>query len=139
MNGFTTPKRLAIGVVGLGRIGRQHALNALHHVPRTTVLAACSPMPADLEWGEEHLVPYGVRLYKTFEEMLQHEGLQALLIASTTVVHYEQVIGGMEKGLHVLVGMYVEVVLGSMADLSRETFGDEFRTEPQDLGTPKAT
>lgn len=99
------PVRLAIGVVGLGRIGRQHALNALHYVPRTTVLAACSPAPADLAWAEEHLVPHGVKLYANFEELLEHQGLQALLIASTTVVHHEQVIAGMANGLHVLVGM----------------------------------
>lgn len=60
-------------------------------------------MPADLEWAREHL--HGVKLYETFEELLQHQGLEALLIASTTVVHYEQVIAGMQKGLHVLVGM----------------------------------
>jgi myo-inositol 2-dehydrogenase/D-chiro-inositol 1-dehydrogenase len=104
------PKRLAIGVVGLGRIGRQHALNALHSVPRTQLLSACSPAPADLEWAQEHLVPYGVKIYSNFEEMLEHQGLEALLIASTTVVHHEQVIAGMKKDLHVLVG----------------TFGDDF-------------
>lgn len=111
------PKQLAIGVVGLGRIGRQHALNALHSVHRTTVLAACSPAPGDLIWAEAHLAPYGVKLYSTFEEMLQHQGLEALLIASTTVVHYEQVMAGMEKGLHVLVGM-LRKSCGSMMNSS---------------------
>lgn len=100
------PKSLAIGVVGLGRIGRQHALNALHFVPRTKLLCACSPMPADQKWAQEHLVPYGVDVYTTFEEMLKHTGLEAILIASTTVVHYEQVIEGMKKGFHVLVVMF---------------------------------
>ena len=85
------PKQLAIGVVGLGRIGRQHALNALHYVPRTKLLCACSPMDQDIEWAEEHLVPYGVKIYPSFDEMLQHPGLEALLIASTTKVHYEPV------------------------------------------------
>ncbi|PIB00727.1 putative oxidoreductase [Cercospora beticola] len=97
------PKRLAIGVVGLGRIGRQHALNALHYVPRTHLLCACSPMDADHEWANEHLVPYGVKIYRSFDDMIQHQGLEALLIASTTVVHYEHVIAGIEKGLHILV------------------------------------
>ncbi|KXT07252.1 hypothetical protein AC578_2345 [Pseudocercospora eumusae] len=96
------PEQLAIGVVGLGRIGRQHALNALHYVPRTKLLCACSPMDQDIEWAEAHLVPYGVKIYRSFDEMLQHSGLAALLIASTTKVHYEQVVAGVEKGLHVL-------------------------------------
>lgn len=102
-NQTSQPKRLAIGVVGLGRIGRQHALNALHYVPRTKLVCACSPMDQDIEWAEKNIVPYGVKVYRSFDEMLSQPGLEALLIASTTKVHYEQVIAGMEKGLHVLV------------------------------------
>ncbi|KAF2159201.1 hypothetical protein M409DRAFT_61022 [Zasmidium cellare ATCC 36951] len=97
------PKRLAIGVVGLGRIGRQHALNALHYVPRTKLVCACSPMDQDIEWADKNLIPYGVKVYRSFEEMVQQSGLEAILIASTTKVHYEQVVAGIEKGLHVLV------------------------------------
>lgn len=97
------PKRLAIGVVGLGRIGRQHALNALHYVPRTHLFCACSPMDADIEWAQNHLVPYGVAIYRTLDEMINHQGLEALLIASTTKVHFEQVVAGIQHGLHVLV------------------------------------
>lgn len=60
-------------------------------------------MDHDIEWAQQHLVPYGVTVYRTFDEMLRHAGLEALLIASTTVVHKEQVIAGMRHGLHVLV------------------------------------
>ncbi|KAM3421969.1 Inositol 2-dehydrogenase [Cercospora zeina] len=102
-SGRSQPKRLAIGVVGLGRIGRQHALNALHHVLRTELLCACSPMDGDQEWAAQHLEPYGVKIYQSFDDMIQHERLEALLIASTTVVHCEQVIAGIEKGLNILV------------------------------------
>ncbi|KAI5364656.1 Putative gfo/Idh/MocA-like oxidoreductase, NAD(P)-binding domain superfamily [Septoria linicola] len=83
------PRRLAIGVVGLGRIGRQHALIALHHVPRTDLLCACSPMDADHDWAEQNLVPYGVKIYRSLDEMLAHPGIKALLVASATKVHYE--------------------------------------------------
>ncbi|KAH9822898.1 nad-binding rossmann fold oxidoreductase family protein [Teratosphaeria destructans] len=96
------PKRLAIGVVGLGRIGKVHARNALHYVHRTKLICACSVVEAEIEWAQHHLVPYGVAIYRTFEEMLQHPGLEALLIASTTKVHCEQVVAGIQKGLHVL-------------------------------------
>jgi myo-inositol 2-dehydrogenase / D-chiro-inositol 1-dehydrogenase len=73
-------------------------------------------MDADIAWAEEHLVPYGVAVYRTFDEMLQHPGLEALLIASTTKVHYEQVVAGMEKGLHVLC----EKPLSMNAEQSRQ-------------------
>lgn len=60
-------------------------------------------MDQDVEWADKNLAPYGVKIYRSFEEMLQQPGLEALLIASTTKVHYEQVVDGIKKGLHVLV------------------------------------
>ncbi|KAL0265399.1 hypothetical protein SLS55_001366 [Diplodia seriata] len=96
------PRRLAIGVVGIGRIGRQHALNALHAVHRTKLLCACSPAAADLEWADEHLIPYGVAVYPSFDEMIAEPGLEAVIIASTTKLHYEQVAACIKRGLHVL-------------------------------------
>lgn len=98
-----SPARLTLGVCGLGRMGKQHALNALHDSPRVSLVAACSPLDGDMSWAQEHLAPHGVRLYRSLEMMLEHAKLQALLIASTTKVHYGQVMTGLSKGLHILV------------------------------------
>lgn len=83
-------------------MGRQHALNTLHYVPQTTLLCVCSPAQADLEWADEHLVPYGVHAYKSVEEMLQEPGLEAVIIASTTKLHLEHILASIDRGLHIL-------------------------------------
>jgi predicted dehydrogenase len=59
-------------------------------------------MDQDIAWAEENLVPYGVAVYRTSEEMIRHAGLEAIVIASPTKFHYEQVIAGIQHSLHVL-------------------------------------
>lgn len=97
------PARLASAVYGLGRMGKQHALNALHASPCVSLVAACSPLDADLKWAQEHLAPHGVDVYRSVEEMFEHAKIEAVLIASTTKAHYEQVMAGLSNGLNILV------------------------------------
>ncbi|KAM0192756.1 hypothetical protein ACHAPA_005858 [Fusarium lateritium] len=99
---MTTPIKLNVGVVGIGRMGQSHALNLLHKTPRANLLCACSPAEQDLVWGKEHLEPHGVKLYPTFEEMIETPGLQAIVIASLSALHAEQTSVALDKGIHVL-------------------------------------
>jgi myo-inositol 2-dehydrogenase / D-chiro-inositol 1-dehydrogenase len=96
------PKRLNIGVVGVGRMGQRHALNILHLLARANLLCVCSPAESDLEWANRHLRPYGVQVYATFEEMIETPGLEAVVIASTTALHTAHTIKSLERGIHVL-------------------------------------
>lgn len=95
-------RRLKVGVVGLGRMGRAHAYNIVHSVPNATLVCACSPAPADLEWAQEALEPYDVKVVTSFEEMIEFPGLEAVIIASSTFLHAAQSIKALAKGIHVL-------------------------------------
>lgn len=102
-NGATRiPEKLQIACAGLGRMGKRHALHLLNSVPRANLVAVSTPDNEELEWAKLHLEPYGVTLYKDFDEMLKKIGLQAILIASVTSVHAEQAIKAMEADKHVL-------------------------------------
>lgn len=96
------PAKLKIGCAGLGRMGKRHALHFLNRTPRAELIAASTPNDAELQWARQHLGPFGVRLYKDYEEMLKQEGLEAVVIASVTTVHAEQAIKAMEANKHVL-------------------------------------
>lgn len=65
-------------------------------------MAAFSPDEAEHEWGREHLEPWGVRLYNDYNKMLEHEGLEGVVIATSTSVHADMAIQAMERGKHVL-------------------------------------
>ncbi|KAL1956465.1 hypothetical protein VTO42DRAFT_7263 [Malbranchea cinnamomea] len=95
-------QKLQVGCAGLGRMGRRHAMNFLTRTPRASLVAAFSPDEKELEWAREHLAPYGVTLYKDYDAMLKHEGLQAVVIATATVVHKEQTIKAINADKHVL-------------------------------------
>ncbi|OXN04311.1 hypothetical protein CDV58_06743 [Aspergillus fumigatus] len=95
-------RKLKVGCAGLGRMGKRHALNFLERTPRADLVAASSPDDAELEWAKVHLAPFGVKLYKNYDDMLKHEGLEAVVVASATAVHAEQTIKAIEANKHVL-------------------------------------
>ncbi|KAF2005131.1 NAD(P)-binding protein [Amniculicola lignicola CBS 123094] len=95
-------RRLRVGISGLGRMGARHANHFLHRTPRAELVAAFSPDPKELEWAKIHLEPWGVKLYSNYDEMLKHENLEAVCVATATTVHAEHTIKAIEAGKHVL-------------------------------------
>ncbi|GJN69889.1 NAD-binding Rossmann fold oxidoreductase family protein [Purpureocillium lilacinum] len=95
-------KKLKIAAAGLGRMGKRHALNFLNRTPRAELVAAFSPDQEELAWGKLNLEPYGVTLYDDYQKMLEHPGLNAVVIGTATSVHAEEAIQAMRKDLHVL-------------------------------------
>lgn len=112
------PKKLQVGAAGLGRMGKRHALNFLNRAPRSQLVAAFSPDPEEIQWAKQHLEPYGVTLYTKYEDMIQHPGLQAVVIGTATSVHAEEAIKAMEKNLHVLCEKPLSINLDIVSSLS---------------------
>ncbi|CAA9959875.1 NAD-binding Rossmann fold oxidoreductase family protein [Pyrenophora teres f. maculata] len=95
-------RRLRVAVSGLGRMGARHALHFLHRTPRAELTAAFTPDENEVAWAKKNLEPWGVKIYTNYDEMLKHEGLEAVCIATVTTVHAEQTIKAIEAGKHVL-------------------------------------
>ena len=57
-----------------------------------------------MEWAQnnEEYKDYGISVYDNYDDMLEHSGLQAVWVSTSTDVHAIQTIKGIEKGLHVL-------------------------------------
>jgi myo-inositol 2-dehydrogenase/D-chiro-inositol 1-dehydrogenase len=83
-------------------MGARHAAHFLHSTPRAELVAAFTPAEKELAWAKENLEPWGVKIYTDYDEMLKHEGLEAVCIATVTTVHAEQTIKAIEAGKHVL-------------------------------------
>lgn len=108
---------LNIGVVGIGRMGQVHALNILRLVPRARLVCACSPAKADLEWAEKELVPHGIAVFSAFDEMIEFPGLDAVVIASITELHYQHTKEALKRRIHVLCEKPISQTVDQLQDL----------------------
>ena len=99
-----THNRVKIGVVGLGRMGKRHIHNLIYRVPEAEVVAVCNNLPHEIEWlrANEEYKEFGIRIYESYDDMLNHSGLQAIWISTSTDVHATQTLKSVEKGVHVL-------------------------------------
>lgn len=96
------PRRLRVAVSGLGRMGARHALHFLERTPRADLVAAFTPDAKELAWAKQRLEPSGVTLYTDYDEMLKHEGLEAVVVSTVTTVHADQAIKAIRADKHVL-------------------------------------
>jgi len=88
-----------VGIVGLGRLGKIHALNLSKQIPGCSLVAACSLVQDELDFAVNNL---GVtETYTTYEEMIESSNLNAVCIVSPSGFHCKQIRQAMDKNLHV--------------------------------------
>ncbi len=92
-------KKIKVGAVGLGRLGKQHAENIAFKIPNAELTAVCSIVQEEVDevvkaWG----IPYG---YTSFEEMLTNKELDAIAISSSSDQHCTHIKMALEAGFHV--------------------------------------
>ena len=92
-------KKLNIGIVGLGRLGKEYAINIQYRVPNANLIAACSLNKDEIEYAKKNLEVE--KTYTDFDQMLTNTNIEAVVIISSTNVHAEQIIKAINKGLHV--------------------------------------
>jgi myo-inositol 2-dehydrogenase/D-chiro-inositol 1-dehydrogenase len=110
-------RKIKIGIVGLGRLGKRHAYNLANLVPGVDLIAACSPVQAELDWATTELgIP---RLFKSFDQMLAEADIDAVWIASSSVHHSAQALAALDRGLHVFVEKPMGVTLDECATIER--------------------
>lgn len=92
-------KRVKIGIAGLGRLGKRHALNLKNRTSGVELTAACSIVDDELNWARENL---GVAaLYSDYDKMLAEADIDAVFLVTSSSEHASQIIKGLEAGKHV--------------------------------------
>lgn len=92
---------LNVGIAGLGRLGKRHAEQLARHTPGARLVAACSPVVAELDWVRSEL---GVgRCHGTLEAMLADPDIDAVVLVTPTTLHADQTMACLRAGKHVFV------------------------------------
>ncbi|TDN63169.1 myo-inositol 2-dehydrogenase/D-chiro-inositol 1-dehydrogenase [Paraburkholderia sp. BL10I2N1] len=88
-----------VGIVGLGRIGKNHARNLARRVRGGELIAGASPVAAEREWARTEL---GItKLYETMGDLLADKEVDAVWLATPTSFHADQIVAALEAGKHV--------------------------------------
>lgn len=88
-----------VGIAGLGRMGRHHAENLAFRVRDAELVAACSPLAAELDWARDTL---GVRRgYQDYTELLADRDVDAVFLVTPSSLHPAQIIAALRAGKHV--------------------------------------
>jgi len=90
---------LRIGLIGLGSMGRNH-LRVLGELPGARLAAISDPVAGTLEAA---VAASGVAGFRDSEALLDHPGLDAVVIAAPTTVHLPLALAAIACGIPVLV------------------------------------
>ena len=87
-----------VAILGAGRIGMFHAENIVNNVSGLTLKAIADPVP---EVGERASERLDVEVEEDWRVVVQDPGIDAVVIASPTDYHAEQIVGAIEAGKHI--------------------------------------
>ncbi len=92
-------KRVKVGIVGVGRLGRHHAYSLAYTIPNADLIAVCSIVKDELEYAKDNLG--AIHTYTDYSQMLENERLEAIVVASSSDKHKDHIVSAIKKGLHV--------------------------------------
>jgi len=92
-------RKIRVGVVGCGRISKNHFGSLETHAKDMELAAICDTNPNVLA---EHEARYGVSAYNSLGLMLKQEDLDIVTVCTPSGLHPDQVIECAEAGVHVL-------------------------------------
>ncbi|MCW8397256.1 inositol 2-dehydrogenase [Legionella sp. PATHC038] len=111
MDSTNLQRMCRIGIIGAGRIGKLHAENIKYHLPQFELQAIADPY-LNKAWADKLSI---TGQYTQFEELLTHPNLDAILIASPSNLHVEQIKAVSEAGKAIFcekpIGLHEEEIL----------------------------
>jgi myo-inositol 2-dehydrogenase/D-chiro-inositol 1-dehydrogenase len=90
-------KKIMLGIIGTGRIGKLHVDNIIRYIPQLQVKAVADPQ-LDECWAKSKDINYQ---YRDYNEMMCNEAIEAVLICTPSSLHSQQIIAAARAKKHV--------------------------------------
>jgi myo-inositol 2-dehydrogenase/D-chiro-inositol 1-dehydrogenase len=105
-------KKLNIGVIGAGRIGRLHAENLAYRIPEANPVAISDIV---FEAAEKAAAELGIpAAYQNHQPILEDESIKAVLICSSTNTHAQLIEEAAAAGKHIFCEKPIALDLGAI-------------------------
>jgi myo-inositol 2-dehydrogenase / D-chiro-inositol 1-dehydrogenase len=102
--------KVSVGVLGLGRIGKIHALNLLNSIPGAILRSIYDVNPAlSADLAKQHS---GVQPFTDLSSLLNDNSLSAVVIASPTNTHADLIVQAARAGKHIFCEKPLHLELG---------------------------
>ena len=103
-----------VGLIGAGSIGARH-IKAMEEVPEITLVAIADPSPTAVRIGAAQNIP----MYPDAGAMLAQGGLDAVIIATPTERHHQDIMMALEAQQTVLVEKPITATLAEADEVTR--------------------
>ncbi len=92
-------KKLKVGIIGAGRIGKVHTMSIINYLPQVEIKAISDVFLDNAkEWAEQT----GIKdVYKDYKDLLADKEIDAVLVCSSTDTHAEIAIAAAKAGKHI--------------------------------------
>lgn len=105
-------KKLKVGIIGAGRIGRVHTMSILNHLPQAEILSISDVF---IEGAREWAAQTGIKnVYQDYRELLADPELDAVLVCSSTDTHAEISIEAAKAGKHIFCEKPVDLSIAKV-------------------------
>ena len=105
-------KKLKVGIIGAGRIGKVHTLSIMNYIPEVEI-KAISDIYYDgaKEWAEQNGIPVATADYK---EILNDPEIDAVLVCSSTDTHSQISVEAAKAGKHIFCEKPVDLTIAKV-------------------------
>jgi myo-inositol 2-dehydrogenase / D-chiro-inositol 1-dehydrogenase len=109
-------KKIKLGVIGTGRIGKVHIATLVQNVPQAEVVAVAD---INLKSAEEVAKSFGIdAVFSNYLDVINHPDVEAVVICSPTDTHARYIVECANAGKHIFcekpVDLSLEVIQGAL-------------------------